>query len=206
MSQPNFQVRRATVDDLPQLRLLWHAEHLPVADLERRFTEFQVVQGEDGALWGAVGLHIECGQGLVHGETFAHPENEEVLRPFLWERVQSVARNHGLHRLWTKERAPFWLHCGFAHSTAEDLNKLPVAYGGRHGDWFTIKLKEDLHAAVSTEKEFELFQEAERAATERLMRQARFARMVAAGIAVVAFGALLVLGAKLFRAYRARKR
>ena len=45
---PRQQIRRATIDDLPQLKALWEQEQLSAGELEKRFKEFQVVEGEGG--------------------------------------------------------------------------------------------------------------------------------------------------------------
>ena len=51
-------VRRATLDDLPQLIELWQMEKLPVEVLDKRFTEFQVVADASGRIVGAVGMQL----------------------------------------------------------------------------------------------------------------------------------------------------
>ena len=50
MTPPNPQVRRATIEDLPQLVLLWRREGYAVSDLEKRFKEFQVIDAPEGGL------------------------------------------------------------------------------------------------------------------------------------------------------------
>ena len=74
MTNPNPQVRRATVEDLPKLVPLWQAEQLPWAGLEKRFKEFQVVEMPDGEVVAAVGLEIAGTEGRLHSEVFAHPQ------------------------------------------------------------------------------------------------------------------------------------
>src|SRR5947208_15870874 len=74
MTAPNQQVRRATVEDLQKLAALWKQENLPAQDLEKRFKEFQVVEGEGGGILAAVGLQIVGPEGRLHSEAFAHPE------------------------------------------------------------------------------------------------------------------------------------
>src|SRR5947207_1815499 len=108
-----YQVRRATVDDLPQLIVLRKAAHLPATDLEKRFTEFQVVENAEGKLAAAIGLQISQQQGLLHSEMVLDFSLADKLRPRLWERVEKVAANHGLFRVWTQETAPYWKQTGF---------------------------------------------------------------------------------------------
>lgn len=44
---PALNVRRATVEDLPALQVLWQQADLPWMELERFATEFQVVLAKD---------------------------------------------------------------------------------------------------------------------------------------------------------------
>src|SRR5258706_1764046 len=127
MTLSNYRVRRATLDDIGQLNSLWQSMHFPADDLAKRITEFQIAEGMDGKLAGAVGLQISERQGRLHSEGFTDFALADELRPQLWERVQSVATNHGLIRLWTQEHAPFWSHCGLAKADDESLQKLPTA-------------------------------------------------------------------------------
>src|SRR5262245_23646061 len=115
MTTPSQPARRATIEDLQKLTPLWTREGLPAEELGKRFQEFQVIDGSDGALAGAIGLHITGQEGRLHSEAFLHPEEAEPLRARLWERVQMIAKNHGLVRLWTQLNAPFWSQNGFAN-------------------------------------------------------------------------------------------
>jgi N-acetylglutamate synthase-like GNAT family acetyltransferase len=166
-------VRRANVDDLPGLKLLWERAHLQVLDLEKRLTEFQLVATSDGDLMGVIALQIEGKLGRLYGEAFTHPEQADDARPWLWQRLQTLARNHGLVRLWTLEAAPFWHHSGFTKPDPEQLKKLPDSFGDRHSHWLTLALREDSAQALSIEKEFEIFQQSQRANTEQVLAQAR---------------------------------
>ena len=105
MNPPSHQVRRATLDDLQALVALWQVAGLPALELEKHFTDFQVVARTDGPLIGAIGLHVQGHHGKLHSEAFFHPEQQDEFRPQIWERIQMVARNHGLTRLWTRESA-----------------------------------------------------------------------------------------------------
>ena len=83
MSLSVYSVRRATVDDLAALLALWEAMHFSVADLERRLTEFQIVESEDGTLQGAVGLEINDRNGRLHSEAFKDFALADTLRDHL---------------------------------------------------------------------------------------------------------------------------
>ena len=189
MSSANYRVRRATLDDIGQLTSLWESMKYPVEDLGKRITEFQVAEDGEGKVVGALGLQMAERQGLLHSEAYTDFALTDALRPLLWERIQAVATNHGLLRLWTQERAPFWAHCGLAPANDEALAKLPVLWKDRPGNWLSLKLKEDVQAVISADKEFALFMASEKERTERAFQQARMLKFIATLIAL----ALLVL-------------
>jgi N-acetylglutamate synthase-like GNAT family acetyltransferase len=184
MALSNYRVRRATLDDIGQLMTLWQTMHLPADDLAKRITEFQVAESADRKLLGAVGLQIADRQGRLHSEGFIDFAVADELRPALWERLQSVATNHGLVRLWTAEEAPFWSRCGLTKADAESLEKLPAAWRQFKGQWLTLKLKEDIEEVISADKEFALFMEAERQRTQRAFQQARVLKFIATLVAL----------------------
>ena len=191
MTTPQFQVRRATVEDVPALVALWKDDNLPWTDLEKRFKEFQIVAGSDGTVLGALGLQIVNFEGILHSEVFTHPEEADLWRDKLWERIQTVAVNHGLCRIWTKLSTPFWHMNGFRTPTPELIDRLPEQIIGSSHDLLFIHLKDETAPVISIEKEFELFRESEKEQTQKLFRQARVLKMIAAVLGVVVF--LLVL-------------
>src|SRR5262245_43966908 len=197
MTTPNLQVRRATIEDLPKLLPLWKAENLSSADLEKRFKEFQVIESADGKALGALALQLSGLEGRLHSEVFAHPDQADVLREKLWERVQVLAGNHGLVRIWTQMPAPFWRNSGFQAATAELLAKVPPAFAGDSRPWFSLQLKDETAPALSIDKEFALFKEAEHEQTQKLFRQARIMKMIAALVAI-ALCLLVVVWAWMF--------
>jgi N-acetylglutamate synthase-like GNAT family acetyltransferase len=203
MSTSQFQVRRATIDDLPKLVPLWREENLDASDLEKRFKEFQAVDDSQGNLIGALGLQIVGPQGRLHSEVFVRPEHADAAREKLWERVQSLANNHGLVRVWTQLSTPFWHQNGFGPAPADVLAKLPAAFSADAGPWLFLKLREEGAGAISIDKEFALFKEAERERTEAMFRQARFLKIIAFAIA----GAVLILiGFLTLRFFQVRRR
>ena len=195
MTTPNPQVRRATIEDLPKLVELWRQENLPAQDLEKRFKEFQVIEGAGGELAAAVGLQVAGLEARLHSEVFAHAEQADALRELLWERAQVVAQNYGLIRLWTQFSTPFWNHSGFRHPTPEVLAKLPPVFGGEPQPWQFLQLKDEVAAPVSIDKEFALFREMEKERTEKIFRQAKALKLVAFVVVAVVVGlvAFLVL-------------
>ena len=198
MTVANYRVRRATLEDIEALTGLWQAMHLPADDLAKRITEFQIAENAEGQLVGAVGLQLLERQGRLHSEGFTDFALADVLRPQLWERLQSVASNNGLVRLWTQEQAPFWSHCGLVKPDPESLEKLPAAWKPLKGQWLTLKLKEDIEEVISADKEFAMFMQAERQRTERAFQQAKVLKFIATLLAIgvlflVMAGAFLVI-------------
>jgi hypothetical protein len=195
MTTPNRQVRRATVEDLQTLGAHWEQEGLPRRELEPRFKEFQLVEGEDGELLAALGFAIVGTEGCLHSETFAHPEQADELRSLLWERTQLQARNHGLVRIWTQLHSPFWHSNGLQYAGEELLAKLPPAWAACPGPWLCLQIRDDLPSEISIDKEFKLFRETQREQTERVFRQARVLKMIAGVICLILFVLVLVWAA-----------
>jgi hypothetical protein len=185
MSESNYRVRRATVDDLKELTSIWAAMKYPVADLERRLTEFQIVETSDGRLLGALGMEMAGRYGRMHSEGFTDFGLADSLRPKLWERMQSVANNHGLVRVWIQETAPFWNRNGLDPANAETLKKLPAAWSTFPGLWLTIQLRDEAAVELSLDKELAKFMEFEKARTAQAMRQARVLKFIAGVVAVL---------------------
>ena len=194
MTVSNCQVRRATVDDLVMLRRLWQQTRLPVAALEKRLTEFQIVETAGGNVLGAVGLRIVQRQGEIHSEAYQEPAMAGELRPRLWERIQTVVRNQGLTRLWIGGAASlFWLDRGFEHAGSELLARRAELFGEDGGQsWLTLKLRDEATTGASLDAEFELFRLAQQEETERIARRARWLRWIAAMVVILV---LVLLGA-----------
>ncbi len=186
MNPSGYRARRATVDDLPRLRLLWQQAQFPLERLEKRVTEFQLVETPEGILLGAIGLQLAAPQGGIHHEAFAKPEEAERMRPLLWERLDGVARNHGLSRLWVAQDRSFWRARGFGEASEELIKKRPAQLEFLLGGALTLQLKDEAAASISFEKEFELFRQTQKAETERALRHARHLRVVAVLVSFVA--------------------
>lgn len=190
MNQSGYQTRRATLDDLVHLRASWQAAKLPALELEKRFTEFQVVFNSGGELIGSAGLRIDKHHAVIHSATYKSVELEEGIRAAIWERIQAVARNHGLARLWQLESVSFWRENGFREPTAQELQRLPSAFGPASEPWLTLPLREESLNAISLEQEFELFSQAQKNSTDRMMRQAQglktFAYLLMTAVIIVA--------------------
>jgi N-acetylglutamate synthase-like GNAT family acetyltransferase len=185
MSQSPYRVRRATVDDLAALLALWEAMHFPVANLERRLTEFQLVETQDGKLLGALGLEVIGRHGRLHSEAFTDFALADPLRELLWERMQSLAANFGLARLWTAESAPFWKQHSFRPANAAALKTMTPPWTFLDCHWLTVELRDEEALKQGLEKDFSRLQQEERQRTERTLRRAKAWNRVAIALALI---------------------
>jgi N-acetylglutamate synthase-like GNAT family acetyltransferase len=203
MIASNFQVRRATIDDLVALRRLWQSSQFPLEPLEKRLREFQVIETADGELLGAVALQIDGPHGRVHHESYSNSDLAGDLRPRLWERLHAMAKNHGLVRLWILNGGPaFWLEHDFEPAGTEILAKRPKSFDpDGSGEWLTLKLREETASLLSVEQEFELFRHSQKEQSQRVLRQARLLRLLAA---VFTVGASLLLACAIWYLFRMR--
>lgn len=172
MNPSDYQIRRATLDDIGALKALWQTMHFAEGELERRLTEFQVVEGPDHTVVGALGFQMAERQGRIHSETFADFAIADSIRPMFWTRLQSLAANHGIFRLWTQERAPFWTQSGFQPANDGAIKKLPPAWNEAGSSWFTMQLKDE-ETIASLEKEFAMFMESEKQRSAQALDQAK---------------------------------
>lgn len=195
MSPSDHRVRRATVEDLPALRVLWESMRLPTADLEKRLTEFQVVQSSNGRVVGALGIQIHRQHAWLHSEAYVDFALADEARPQILARIQALASNHGVFRLWTLEKSPFWSRHGFKGAAPEDLKKLPGPWAHSGAEWLTLQLKDE-EAIVSLEKELSVFMEAEKQRTLRTFEHVRMLKKVSTLLALIA--ALFVLAATIY--------
>lgn len=138
--EPEFHpARRATIEDLPALQALWQGAGLPWDELERYVTEFVVVPDEGGVVLAAIGLQITDDQGLLHSEAISPRGRADETRQVLWQRLQIVARNQGVCRLWTLEDAPFWSAI-FLKATPEEVAEMGTPFADPSGCWWTHQL------------------------------------------------------------------
>lgn len=179
-----MESRRATIEDLPQLTVLWELERLPSDDLERRFTEFQVVLDEGGEVVGAVGLQIVRNHGLLHGESIGRPEIGDEVRELLWRRIQMVARNHSLDRIWTKLNAPFWRKTGFKKANEDELEVIPEEFG-EPSDFNLLPLREGGASAEAIEKQFAMLRALHDEESQQLQRRVSTVKRLALVLTVV---------------------
>ncbi|HEX4341943.1 MAG TPA: hypothetical protein VH255_01045 [Verrucomicrobiae bacterium] len=189
------RIRRATLDDLESLRKLWAANDFNTAELEKRLTEFQVAETEEGKFLGAIGFEMLSSQGLIHHEAFTEPTNTESLRALFWTRLQVLTSNHGVLRLWVRENSSNWIPFVFQPPTEEALKKLPEAWDRSATGWFTLQLKDE-NVIAKLDKEMAMFMTAERLRSEKIIASARMFKTIATIVGFLA--AFLAIGAALW--------
>lgn len=169
MSSQTLRIRRATVDDLAPLKLLWASMRLSPDELEKRLTEFQVVENSEGEVVGAIGIQFSGHHALLHNEGYSDFGVADAARHLFWDRIQTLAANHGVFRVWTQERSPFWKSYGFQPPPAEVLERLPAGWKNEFdGGWLTLQLKNEEVITAAFEKQFAGFKAAEKESIERV--------------------------------------
>ncbi|MGD0207011.1 MAG: hypothetical protein ABSC89_05325 [Verrucomicrobiota bacterium] len=189
MNPSAIRIRRATTDDFQSLKSLWNSMRFPAGELEKRLTEFQVVEAADGQIVGAIGLQITGHHALLHSEGYTDFSVADAARQLFWERIQTLATHHGVFRLWTQENSPFWVRWGFQPATIGLLERLPAEWKRSGEKWLTIQLKNE-EAIATLEKELEAFRESEKKRTAETLDQAR---TMTTTITVIAFVVGIVL-------------
>jgi N-acetylglutamate synthase-like GNAT family acetyltransferase len=172
MNQSQLRIRRATTDDFQGLRRLWHSMRLPADELEKRLTEFQIVETADGQIAGAIGLQIIGQHALLHSEGYTDFSLADAARQLFWERIQTIAAHHGVFRIWTLENSPFWVHWGFQSAGADNLERLPGEWKPLGEKWLTLQLKNE-EAIARLDQELEVFRESGKKRAAETLEQAR---------------------------------
>ena len=172
MNSRLLRIRRATVDDLPALKALWTTAQLPADDLENRLTEFQVVEAH-GAFAGAVGVQITRQHLRFYAEDYTDFSVADAARELLWERIQKLAANHGVFRVWTQETSPFWTRWGFQPANLETLERLPEEWKALEGHWLTLELKNEDAIKTALSTQFAGFMDDEKKQTAEVAARAR---------------------------------
>lgn len=183
MNSQGLRVRRATVDDLETLKGIWTSMRLPADELEGRLTEFQVAEF-GGQIAGATGFQIAGRHALLHSEAYADFSLADASRELFLRRIESLAANHGVFRLWTQEHSPFWTHVGFQPASAEILGRLPEIWKASPGEWLTLELKNEEAVTTALATKFAGFMDAEKQQTARVSEKAKTLKTI---ITVVGF-------------------
>ena len=193
---PHLHIRRATVDDLPALKSLWLAARLSAEELENRLTEFHVVESH-GTFAGAIGVQIARQHARVHSEDYTDFSVADAARELFWERLQKLAANHGIFRIWTQEKSPFWTHWGFQPAHAEALERLPEEWKNLEGRWLTLELKNEDAIKSALNNQFAGFMESEKKQTAEVAAKARkisvFFTVIFFAISIIGFAIAIFL-------------
>lgn len=191
----SLNIRRATVDDLPALKTMWLAAGLPAAELEGRLTEFYVVES-DGQFAGALGVQVVRQHARLHSEDYTDFSVADAARQLFWERIQKIAANLGIFRLWTQETSPFWTRWGFQPSSPENLERLPPEWKNLEGRWLTLELKNEEAINKVMKEQFASLMDTEKQQTAKVVGQARIFRLI---VIIAGFGIfILCLGVAFF--------
>lgn len=198
MIPAHLHIRRATVDDLAPLKELWESMRLSPEELEKRLTEFQIVQNSEGEVVGAIGIQFSGHHALLHSEGYSDFGVADAARHLFWNRIQTLAANHGVFRIWTQERSPFWKSYGFQPPAAEVLQRLPAVWENEfEGGWLTLQLKNEEVITAALEKQFAGFMAAEKLTTARVSEKVRTFRTIVTilgfAIGFICFGIAIYL-------------
>ncbi len=184
--------RKANVDDLPALQALWQRAGLPWIELERFVTEFQVVPGEEGQLQGAIGLQLDGSEGLLHSEAIFPGTDADAIRAELWGRMQIVARNLGVARLWTLEDAPFWCHT-FVRADPAAIQGLQAGFRDPEAAWLVCQLVDPARAQKLLDERLALWEASRQSESENLLETIGRIRTFAFTVAGVLIGGMLLM-------------
>ena len=193
MNYEDLRGRRATSDDVTALQDMWSRTGIASAELEPRFTEFQVIEDPLGGLIAAVGIRIIGKDALIHTETIPDFGSADAVRPVMWDRVQALANNNGIVRVWTQETAAFWRRLEFSAATGEQLAKLPATFRTAEGPWLLLVLRDE-NLIKRAEQELALFHQEEKARIDGMKSQGKVWQRVATAIAITLF-VFVVVGA-----------
>ena len=188
MNPGPIQIRRATVDDLPALKTMWLAAQWPVAELEGRLTEFHVVES-GGQFAGALGVQVLRQHARLHSEDYADFSVADEARKLFWDRIQKLAANLGVFRMWTQETSPFWKGWGFQPANPEILARLPEEWKNLEGRWLTLELKNEDAINTALKNQFAGFMAAEKKSAAHLAERARQLKLF---ITIAGFGIFFV--------------
>ena len=152
--------------------------HLPYNELKKRLTEFQVVQTADGRLLGAIGMQIIRQHARLHSEAYFDFALADRAREMFWDRIQTLASNHGVFRLWTQETSPFWNRLGFQPAVAGKPSRLPEEWDQFKGEWLTLQLKDEEVITNALDKNFTAFKSSEKRNVARIREQAKMLKTI----------------------------
>lgn len=182
MNISKFNLRRVDVDDLDDLRALWRTAGVYSLELEKRFTEFQIVVNDRAQIVAAFGVEIRGKDAHIHTEVYADPDAQAELRELVWRRVQTLAENHGLVRLWSSAD-DFWRKVGFVEPNKKVRDRGGQLFETTMERRLTLQLRDEAQLQLLAETQFEMFQQSSVAERERILEQGKRYRNIAIAIA-----------------------
>lgn len=197
MSSAQLEARRATLDDLSGLRQLWQDSGVSDRSLEKRLTEFQIVEDFTDNIVACAGFQIAARQGFVDYFLCQNPEFRDSAQLLLWERIQALAQNHGLVRLWTQESGVFWSNQGFSEADDTLRSKIPSKFGESPEKWKTLQLRDESVNSLSWEQHLALLQQSQKKIARKTAERIRIARWFAGFVALVVLFAMIWLAWKM---------
>lgn len=202
MVNPNaLIIRRATVDDLPTLKSIWISMQMDAEALEPHLTDFQVVE-RDGEVVGAIGFQILRTAGCLYGEGYSDFSVADTARELFWDRLQKLAASHGVFRLWTQEKSPFWQHWGFSTADEESLARLPGEWKASEEKWFTLELKNEAVITAALNKQFASYSASEKKSADEIASRAKTITLALTILLLMAFFGCIGFGIWWFMNHR----
>jgi N-acetylglutamate synthase-like GNAT family acetyltransferase len=191
MEPAPLESRRATIEDLGALEILWSQSALPATELGKFLTEFHVVTDSDGQILHAIGLLVEGDQALLHSEALSVPQSIEpdACRAAVWRRLRILARNQGISRIWTQEDAEYWQVSGYQPIPESQLPAELPSFVQREAGWWMHQSPDAAQADLMVQREFALWK------TQREQESQSFQQRVKAfrAVALVLFALSLIL-------------
>jgi hypothetical protein len=114
----------------------------------------------------------------------ARPELADEARDLLWKRIQMMARNHSLDRIWTRLNAPFWRNLGFRLATADEAEAIPEAFGEPAGIHL-LPLRQGDASADAIEKQFAMLRALNERESEQLQRRVGVIKKLAIALTIM---------------------
>ena len=199
MNPTQISVRRATVDDRDALKILWASMRLPADELEKRLTEFQVVENPEGEVVGAIGIQFSKQHALLHSEGYSDFSVADAARQLFWERIQTLAANHGVFRhldagtLAVLEK--FWISTADRRNSARACPTNGKMNSTAAGSRFNLKTKKS--SPPRWKKISPAFMAAEKSDTDRVAEKARTIKtiitVIGFAIGILCFGVAIYL-------------
>jgi N-acetylglutamate synthase-like GNAT family acetyltransferase len=176
METTNREVRRATIQDVPQLLKLWWQDYPDSKSMGPRFAEFQVVV-ENGQIIATLGLHVADRQGKIYGEALVDPRRTDEMRALLWPRFQTLIKNFGLFRLWTALPGAFWTNNGF--QPADPKVEIPTEFSIAQTPNLMLQLGPEPPKSAKAMGELAMAQEASRGRGKDFLAKAKAFALIA---------------------------